>query len=112
MKKTKKQIQSVPYDKIFRRLFIITLPQMTGFLCKFEKKKKNASIRINTDQKLLKIFESIWNRISDITRKKLDKQFMYKIKMKVMINIFYTLSVNTKRSQKKEEVHQRKNSNS
>ena len=112
MEKTKKQIQSIPYDKIFRRLFIITLPQMTGFLCKFEKKKQNASIRINTDQKLLKIFESIWNRISDITRKKLDKQFMYKIKMKVMINIFYTLSVNTKRSQKKEEVHQRKNSNS
>ena len=59
MEKTKKQIQSIPYDKIFRRLFIITLPQMTGFLRKFEKKKQNASIPINTDQQLLKIFESI-----------------------------------------------------
>ena len=58
MEKTKKQIQSIPYDKIFRRLFIITLPQMTGFLRKFEK-KQNASVPINTDQQLLKIFESI-----------------------------------------------------
>ena len=55
MEKTKKQIQSIPYDKIFRRLFIITLPQMTGFLRKFEKKTK----RVYNDQYGSTIIENI-----------------------------------------------------
>ena len=64
-------------DKIFSRLFIM-LPQMTGFFSKFEKSQYKSFVI--EDQKLLKKYESIWNRISDIIREKFVKQFVYKIK--------------------------------
>ena len=83
MVKSKKQMQNISQDmkmvKKIRSLFI-KFTQMMRFFNKFEK-TQNMYFLIK-DEKSLKKYESIWNRVKTITGEKTDKQPVYdKIKI-------------------------------
>ena len=78
MVKSKKQMQNISQDmkmvKKIRSLFI-KFTQMMRFFNKFEK-TQNMYFLIK-DEKSLKKYESIWNRVKTITGEKTDKQPVY-----------------------------------
>ena len=83
MVKSKNQMQNISQDmkmvKKIRSLFI-KFTQMMRFFNKFEK-IQNMYFLIK-DEKSLKKYESIWNRVKTITGEKTDKQPVYdKIKI-------------------------------
>lgn len=83
MVKSKNQMQNISQDmkmvKKIRSLFI-KFTQMMRFFNKFEK-TQNMYFLIK-DEKSLKKYESIWNRVKTITGEKTDKQPVYdKIKI-------------------------------
>ena len=60
--------------KIIRPL-LIKLPKMRGYFNKIEKTQYMSFVI--KDEQLLKKYKLIWNKISNIVRKKIDKQLVY-----------------------------------
>ena len=60
------------------RLWLIKFPHLAGLLNKSEKPYYKSFVI--KDEKLLKKYDSIWNKLSSITKKKIDKQPVYDIK--------------------------------
>ena len=74
--KIKKQVQNTLLNiKLITniRSFYAEFPQITWFINKLKEKTKYENF-VTTDEKVLGQHKSIWNKISNITRKEFDKK--------------------------------------